>query len=151
MISIDHGGTAASDTRIRAGLGKAGATLGQIAARGYMVEVQWTGSAWEVFCAVHNGTTLNIQTTGITFATRRSVLWAVEADGTGNAIWYISVGGSAAPYNGQARTTATLTQTGAPTGTEATTRFAFVELNNGASGGANLTVDFTPMIFAFGL
>jgi hypothetical protein len=116
-----------------------------------MLEVQWNGSAYEVYVGVHNGTTLNLQTTGITFATQRGVIWSVEANGAGNAIWYVNAGGAGAPYNGQARTTATITQTGAPTGTESTTRYPFVEINNGASGGAALTVDFHPMTFAFGL
>jgi hypothetical protein len=115
-----------------------------------MVEIQWNGSAYEVFCGVHDGTNLNLQTTSVTFTGNRGVLWAVEADGAGNAVWYVSVGGTS-PYNGMARTTATLTQTGAPTGTETTTRYPFVEINNGALGGASLTVDFTPMPMVFGL
>jgi hypothetical protein len=149
-MSIFHTGTAASDTRIRSGIGKAGAGLGQISGRGFMIEVQWNGTNYEVFCAVHNGTVLNIQTTGITFATQRTVLWSVEADGLGNAVWYVSVGGTA-PFNGQTRASATLAQTGAPTGTETTTRYPFVEINNGASGGAAITVDFHPMTFSFGI
>jgi hypothetical protein len=116
-----------------------------------MVEIQWNGTNYEVFCGVHNGTTLNLQTTGITFATSRGVLWSLEADGAGNAQWYVSAGGSAAPYNGQARTTITLSQTGAPTGTESVNRHAFIEINNGAAGGAALTVDFQPMSYAFGI
>ena len=131
LINIVHSSTPASDTRIRAGIGKSGGALGQISARGFMIEVQWNGSAYEVFVAVHNGTTLNIQTTGITFATQRGVLWSVESDGVGNATWYVSAGGSGSPYNGQTRTTATITQTGAPTGTETTTRYPFTEVNNG--------------------
>jgi hypothetical protein len=150
VISIFHTGTPASDTRIRSGIGKSGASLGTIAARGFVIEIQWNGSAWEVFCGVHNGTTLNLQTTGITFATQRSVIWSVEASGS-SAVWYVNAGGSGAPYNGQARTTATLTQTGSPTGVETQSRYVWVEINNGASGGAALTVDFAPITFAFGL
>jgi hypothetical protein len=151
LINIDHTGTAASDTRIRAGIGKSGTALGQISARGFMVEIQWNGTAFEVYCGVHNGTTLNLQTSGVTFAKPRGVLWSVEADGAGNARWYISAGGAGAPYNGQARTTVTLSQTGAPTGTETTTRYPFAEINNGAAGGAALTVDFQPMTVSFGI
>jgi hypothetical protein len=151
FMDIYHTGTPATDTRIRCGVGKASAAIGQIANRGFMVEIQWNGTNYEVFCGVHNGTTLNLQTTGITFATSRGVLWSLEADGAGNARWYVSAGGSAAPYNGQARTTITLSQTGAPTGTEAANRYAFIEINNGAAGGAALTVDFQPMSYAFGI
>jgi hypothetical protein len=151
FMDVYHTGTPANDTRIRCGVGKASAAIGQIANRGFMVEIQWNGTNYEVFCGVHNGTTLNLQTTGITFATSRGVLWSLEADGAGNAKWYVSAGGSAAPYNGQARTTITLSQTGAPTGTEAANRYAFIEINNGAAGGAALTVDFQPMSYAFGI
>jgi hypothetical protein len=151
FMDVYHTGTPANDTRIRCGVGKASAAIGQIANRGFMVEIQWNGTNYEVFCGVHNGTTLNLQTTGITFATSRGVLWSLEADGAGNAQWYVSAGGSAAPYNGQARTTITLSQTGAPTGTEASNRYAFIEINNGAAGGAALTVDFQPMSYAFGI
>jgi len=151
FMDVYHTGTPANDTRIRCGVGKASAAIGQIANRGFMVEIQWNGTNYEVFCGVHNGTTLNLQTTGITFATSRGVLWSLEADGAGNAQWYVSAGGSAAPYNGQARTTITLSQTGAPTGTEAINRYAFIEINNGAAGGAALTVDFQPMSYAFGI
>jgi hypothetical protein len=151
LMDVYHTGTPATDTRIRCGVGKASAAIGQIANRGFMVEIQWNGTNYEVFCGVHNGTTLNLQTTGITFATSRGILWSLEADGAGNAQWYVSAGGSAAPYNGQARTTITLSQTGAPTGTEAANRYAFIEINNGAAGGAALTVDFQPMSYAFGI
>jgi hypothetical protein len=151
FMDVYHTGTPANDTRIRCGVGKASAAIGQIANRGFMVEIQWNGTNYEVFCGVHNGTTLNLQTTGITFATSRGVIWSLEADGAGNAQWYVSAGGSAAPYNGQARTTITLSQTGAPTGTEAVNRHAFIEINNGAAGGAALTVDFQPISYAFGI
>lgn len=145
-----NAGTPATDTRIRAGIGKGSIVLGQLSQRGFTVEIQWNGSSYEIFCGVHNGTTLNLQTTGLTFTATRGVVWSVEADGAGNAVWYVSVGGTA-PYNGQARTSATLSQTGAPTGTETAARYPFIELNNGAAGGASLTVDFMPMAFAFGL